>query len=340
MASTGAVSITAGGDITTNTVTGRTGVTFNAPNVNINGPLATAATLNLAQVSGNVTVLSQGTIATGRANGVVDQPTGNGVIWAVSSGSDSGNGTLRNAMAGVNAFQGKSQISLNNITVNVSTALPAVSRQLRLTGSNAVIDGQNLVAAAPGLTIVANGTVVDGITLRNFNGAGIYLSGGRSAATNVTLSNLTLSRTLVGIQAINNLGGSTLSNLTIDGQGLSGSYGILLSNAQGLTVGNDTSSSVRVSNVSIGLLASGNLAGTNIAGLAVQSLVGQRVGISLASATNLQLTTSNKNMISDADVGILAAGFSQGTTITKSNLTFANVTTPYNVKASRNLILN
>jgi len=334
-AARGSVTINAAGDIETRSVNGRTGVSFSTPaNVSINGALVTSSTLNLALVGGNVTVLPAGSIATGRSSGVINQATGNGVIWQVNSNADSGLGTLRNAITGVNSFQGRSQLMLNNLSVNLTSALPAVTRQLRISGSNVTLDGGS--RAITGLTLAADGTTVDNIALRNFGGPAIYLAGGRAAGVDIDVSNLTITGSTIGIQAVSFLTGSTISSTTISGTNAAGSYGIMLSNVRGLAVGDSTQNSVRVSNVAIGLSATGTLTGSSINGLDVRSLAAGGYGISLVSAKDLTVTSA-RNMISDAAVGVFASGFSTGTKV--SNLMFGTgVTTRFNVSNSRNLV--
>lgn len=352
----GNISLTAGGDIETRTVTGRAAplgnVTFNTTgNLNINGALSTNV-LNLSAVGGNVTVLSGGTITTGRTAGsVINQTNGNRVIWQVIDGRNSGAGSLRTAITNINGFQGTSQLTLANLNIALDTQLPTISRGVRITGSNVTIRG-NGTNSFSGLTLSATGSSIDGVNLSNFGGAALYLIGGRSAGVDIDVSNVTIDNSRIGIQAVNNLTGSSITFTTV-GQSVANStnanwrnsYGIMLSAAKGIAVGGAASSGngaalggVTVSNVAIGIAASGVSSGTTIRKAAISSVLaaaGSGFGISLSGATGLSITGS---MISNSTTGLFASGFCTGSSV--SGLGFTNpVITNYNVRNSRNLTI-
>ena len=350
----GNISLTAGGDIETRTVTGKAAplgnVAFNTTgNLSINGPLTTNV-LNLSGVRGNVTVLAGGTITTSRTPGsVVNQPTGNGVIWQVSNSSDSGNGSLRTAITNINSFQGKSQLILANQTITLSSQLPTISQGIRISGnSNVTIQG-TAGNRFSGLTLSATNSSVDGIKLANFGAPALYLIGGRTAAVDIDVSNVTIDNSQIGIQAVNLLTGSTITRSTVGFSNLASayrtnSYGIMLSAAQGLAVGGTSvtgfgsaNGGVSVSNVAFGIAATGALNGSAIRNADISSVrntVGAGYGLSLASATGLTITASR---VSNSTTGLFASGFCTMSTVSK--MSFSSNGMNYSVKNSRNLII-
>jgi hypothetical protein len=352
----GNISLTAGGDIETRTVTGRTApfgnVAFNTTgNVNINGPLTTNV-LNLASVGRNVTVLAGGTIKTGRTAGsVIDQttPGSNGVIWEVNNNNDTGSGSLRTAITNVNGFQGRSQLTLADRNITVSSQLPTISRAIQISGNGNVTIQGAASKRFSGLTLSATNSSVDGIKLANFGAPALYLIGGRTAHVNIDVSNVTVDNSQIGIQAVNLLGGSTITNTTVGFSNPANayrlnSYGIMLSAARGLAVGGTSvtgfgsaNGGVTVSNVAIGIAATGVSTGSAIRNADISNVnkdKGVGYALSLASATGLTITASK---VSDSTTGLFASGFCTGSTV--SAMTYSSVVTKYSVKNSRNLII-
>ena len=360
----GNISLTAGGDIETRTVTGRAAPLGNVAftttgNVNINGPLTTNV-LNLAGVGGNVTVLAGGTITTGRTAGSVsNQANGKGVIWQVTennSNNNMGSGSLRTAITNINNFQGRSQLILANQTINLASQLPTVSREIRISGNGNVTIQGALNNRFSGLTLSATNSSVDGIKLANFGAPALYLIGGRTAAVDIDVSNVTIDNSQIGIQAVNLLGGSTVTRTTVGFSNLANayrlnSYGIMLSAARNLAVGGaavtgfgSSNGGVTVSNVAIGIAATGVSTGSVIRNADISNVnktKGVGYALSLASATGLTIEASR---VQNSTTGLFASGFCTGSKVNNASTMFdptpGSVTTKFSIRNSRNLVIN
>jgi hypothetical protein len=330
----GNISLTAVGDIETRTVTARSGsIDLTADNVVINGSLSTRSTLDLSGVTGNVTVRDAGRITTGRTAGSVIQSPGDAVIWNVSNNGTTGNGTLRQAITGVNGFQGRSQLGLSDISgqnITLDTQLPTVARGIHISGNNVGIIGA-VGKRFTGLTLTGNSNVSD-LRFENFGGPALYMVGGRSAAVVIDVSNLSIKNSTIGIQAVNLLDGSTIAGSSIIGSGIARTYGIMLSSARGLTF---STPETTISNVAVGVSATGLLAGTRVSNVRIDAVrAAPGYGISLVSARSLTVVPAT-TMISDTTIGIFASGFC---TFSDVGATFVSgVTTKLNVRNSRNL---
>ena len=332
----GNISLTAGGDIETRTVTARAGnIDLTADNVVINGSLSTSSTLNLSGVTGNVTVLGAGRITTGRTAGsVINQSSpGNGVIWSVDNTANAGNGTLRQAITGVNGFLGRSQLGLSGISgqnITLLQQLPTIAREIHISGNNVGIIGAS-GNRFTGLTLSVTNSSVRDLRFENFGGPALYMVGGRSAAVDIDVSNLSIKNSTIGIQAVNLLSGSTIAGSSIIGSDAVRSYGIMLSSAQGLAF---AAPETTISNVAIGISATGNLASTTVSNVSISAVrASPGYGISLVSAQ--RLTVAASTMISQTATGIFASGFCTFSVV-EANVG-VGVTTRFNVRNSRNL---
>ena len=311
-------------------------VTLTAGNVLIYSPGITASgTLNLTGV-GNTSVVN-GTIV---APNVV-QGGNSAVNWNINSNA-TGPGSLNQVITNINNFNGKSAINVSaSTTVNLTAQLPTIKKSLTLSGNNLLtLNGTGAGASASGLTLGANGITISGVTLRNFGGAGIDMLTG---ATNATVTGVSVQNSAFGLRATGNLNGSIVTKSTFDGLGRANSNGALLSHAQGLKLGLNTTSFNTFQNSTVGLTATGTSTGTKVFGN--QFIGNSRYGISLAAATGLQVGSASdlslRNMISGGSrttIGVFASGFCTGSSVNKMN--FVNfIGTKYSVAQSRNLVV-
>ena len=104
-------------------------------------------------------------------------------IVSVDSATDAGPGTLRAALETLNeasaagATNGRIVFS-QSLTIVLETPLPdVVAGGVRILGAGSTIDGSGLSEAASGLVLLGAGSTVDGLTLRGFDGAGIWVAG-------------------------------------------------------------------------------------------------------------------------------------------------------------------
>ena len=320
-------------------ITAKTGVngnvTLTAGNVLVYAPgISASGTLNLSGV-GNTTVV----------NGTIVAPTVIGgktyVNWLINSNA-TGPGSLNQVITNINAFNGASAVNVTSATtVNLTSQLPKITKSFALTGNNLLtLNGTAAGASASGLTLGANGITITGVTLQNFGGAGIDMLSG---ATNAFISGVTVLNSAYGLRAAGVLTGSIVTKNTFDGQSRAASNGALLSGAQGLNVGLNTTSYNTFQNSTVGMTATGTSTGTKVFGN--QFIGNSRYGISLAAATGLQVGSASdvslRNMISGgsaATVGVFASGFCTGSSVNKT--LFVNFPgTKYSVAQSRNLIV-
>jgi len=165
-----------------------------------------------------------------------------------------------------------------------------------------------------------------------------------TGATNATISGLTVLNSAYGLRAAGVLTGSIVTKSTFDGLGRAASNGALLSGAQGLKLGLNTTSYNTFQNSAVGMTATSTSTGTKVFGN--QFIGNSRYGISLAAATGLQIGSSTdlslQNMISggtNTTIGVFASGFCTGSSVNKMRFASNFTGTKYSVAQSRNLIV-
>jgi hypothetical protein len=332
-------SLDANGVLTIRTLTaGRGAVNLTAANVLLNGSITAGTNINLAGV-GNVQVIN-GTITPGRS-GTVDTG-GRRVDWLVTTGADSGVGSLRNALSGANAFKGPSKIGLSDLTVNVtSAALPTVTGNIAITGnSNVTLNGSGLGTSGIGLTISGSNSSLSNVTLANFTTSGLTLVGGRSTPVDIDVSNVAITGSRLGLSASGQFATSTWRDLTINAVTPSaGTIGVLLSGATGPSASAVTLSNSTVRNYATGISVSKASANTRIQSVTASN--SSLYGLSLAAATGLTVNSLEvSNMTSNAigTAGIYATGFCTNSNISATTFT-GNFNKKLDVTKSRNLVI-
>jgi hypothetical protein len=333
-------SLDANGVLTIRTLTaGRGAVNLTAANVLLNGSITAGTNINLAGV-GNVQVIN-GTITPGRS-GTVDTG-GRRVDWLVTTGADSGVGSLRNALSGANAFKGPSKIGLSDLTVNVtSAALPTVTGNIAITGnSNVTLNGSGLGTSGIGLTISGSNSSLANVTLSNFKATGLSLVGGRTAAVDIDVSNVIITGSRLGLSAAGQFATSTWRDLTINAVTPSaGTIGVLLSGATGPSASAVTLSNSTVRNYATGISVSKASANTRIQSVTASN--SSLYGLSLAAATGLtvnSLVVNNMTSTAIGTAGIYATGFCTGSTISATTFTGTLANKNLDVTKSRNLVI-
>jgi autotransporter family porin len=335
-------SLDANGVLTIRTLTaGRGAVNLTAANVTLNGSITAGTNINLAGV-GNVQVIN-GTITAGRSGTV--NTGGRRVDWLVTTGLDTGVGSLRNALSGANAFKGPSKIGLADLTVNVtSAALPTVTGNIAITGnSNVTLNGSGLGTSGIGLTISGSNSSLSNVTLANFRATGLSLVGGRSAPADIDVSNVTITGSRLGLSASGQFATSTWQDLTINANGVTpaaGTIGVLLSGATGPAPDAVILSNSTVRNYATGISVSKASARTRIENVAVSN--SSLYGLSLAAATGLtvnSLVVSNMTSNAIGTAGIYATGFCTNSSISATTFT-GNFNKKLDVTKSRNLLIN
>jgi len=334
--SNGAINISAGNTSTLSvynitSAAGPTGtVTLAAGTMLVYSPGITATgTLNISGV-GNTTVVN-GTI-TGSPTVIQTSP----VNWLINANA-TGSGSLNQVITNINNFNGNSAVNVTTATtVNLTSQLPTIRKSLSLAGNNLLtLNGTSAGASSSGLTLGFTGIKISGVTLNNFGGAGIDIL---NLATNSSVSGVIVQNSAIGLRATGNVSGSVVTSSTFNGQNRANSNGAVLSSAQGLQLGQNTSSYNTFRNSTVGMTAAGVSTGTKVYGNLFTT--NSRYGISLAAATGIQIGDATnlalRNTVSGGGIGVFASGFCTSSSVNKTVfVTFTG--TQYSVAQSRNL---
>ncbi|MFZ4289021.1 cadherin domain-containing protein [Variovorax sp. HJSM1_2] len=274
-------------------------------------------------LGGNWTLEMQtGHIEAQLALGLQTQAQWQGLLatYTVTSTADSGAGTLRQAISDANANAGADTIVFNIAgaglqTINLSTALPTITGALTIngytqsdatansagSGSNAIIrialNGSGAGAGANGLNFGSgsSGSVVSGLAIGGFTGAGILTSVG----------GLTVTGNFIGTDAAGSTAAANAIGVSVAGTGAT-TIGGSTAAARNLIAGNTNNV---VSSATGTLLVQGNLIGTTAAGTAALTASTSN-GISVSAGTANQIGGVN------AGEGNVIMGGAKGVVVT------------------------
>jgi len=128
----------------------------------------------------------------------------------VTSNADTGEGSLRQAIANANAFAGPDIITFaladpTQKTIALASELAALNIGTTINGGTAgiILDGAIAGANANGLTLTGDGNIVNNITIQNFKGNGIAIAGNNNTigGTTTTANTITLNNNGVVVQS-------------------------------------------------------------------------------------------------------------------------------------------
>jgi hypothetical protein len=255
-----------------------------------------------------------------------------GNVYTVTNVSNSGAGSLRQAILNANAHAGPDTIQFAilgaNKVITLSSALPTITGVAAIDGSTQAgvsVVGSRVSSAITGLAFAAaaSDSYVGGLTISGFKGIGI-------AATNakVTLQSNTLTGNKTGISlavSVNSLIGgpdAAMGNMlsgnkvgialsgactgtVVDRNTLYGSsIGVSLANATGVRIG--ILGNTIAESTSHGVQASGNLAGSAVQGNAITGTT--LYGVFLNGAANLLVTGNTITDGKPQGTGLYATG--------------------------------
>ncbi len=265
--------------------------------------------------SGDIRVPSGGRIAAGSVAGQGVSAT-TPIRWSLLGTGDSGPGSLRQVIdnanttgvAGVVVFSGGAN------TFVVGSRLPVISTPLTIdgTGHGVVIDANRQVDAGLILQAAATGSVVRGLSLRNFTGFGITLDGVRNALIDRNTVTSLNTETSMGLYATGDLTGTRVIASTFAG----GLRGALLDGARNLAFGQLGQGNLLSGNraaptnrnfAGTGIRAQGDCAGTVVAG---NTFTQNNYGFAFIGARDLSLNGNSFSRNSIA--GIYIEGDSRG----------------------------
>lgn len=277
-----------------------------------------AAGVGLAPAGGGLTNLTLGGTAAGSSNAI----SGNGTGVVVGPGTYTGS-----------VIQGNSIASNRSHGVSLAAAGSTIAG-LAVGGSANTITGNtgDGINVGPG---TFTGTVLQGNTITANSGAGIRLAPAAGSLTGLIVGGT------AGTQG-NRLSGSstptepadaeivaepgTYTETKLQGNEIGGAAtGILLSGAQGITVGGSTTAlGNTVTGASTrGLVASGTLTGAKAVN---NTLLNNDIGVRLENATGFALGENGKgNTITGGRVGMVANGVLGGTTVQSNRVTGVSV---------------
>ncbi|MDO7677145.1 MAG: hypothetical protein MUQ48_01175, partial [Pirellulales bacterium] len=321
-----------------NAASGTSGnVTLIGGNLTIDAPGITAT--NIVDLRGIIGTIS---IAIGGRINAPTVLTNSPIYYTISSSADSGPGSLRDALNGINSSNYNTAITiLTPTTINLTSPLPAMTKTLILAGNNYLtLNGAAAGVTASGLTLTstATGSSITGVELLNFGGAGIDIIGTKSTI----VSNVIVTNSGSGVRASGDVAGTSVTLSTFNWN----TTGIELNAVQNMQVGkanqqgniingriNSTGAirtldGIKISGLSTGTKAYGNL------------ITGASRGISLIGASNLTVggyTATQENEITACTTGVYATGFCNNSFVIKTKIT--TTPTPYNVTGSRYLTI-
>jgi len=200
--------------------------------------------------------------------------------FAVTTSVDSGPGSLRAAIEGVNAEPGGTHtitFSGGPFQILLLSALPPITSPGTVTiqGDGSILDGYNLVGAEDGLRIETDNCTVSGLVINRFPGNGIHISGNGNQVRACVLGldvSISLPNDGNGIcidgGANNVIGGLLEADRNI----------ICASGLSGVYVTGSAAADNQVLNNYIGLDASGNARGNQEHGVHVFNAPGTQIG--------------------------------------------------------------
>jgi len=281
--------------------------------------------------SGAIRVPTGGTIAGG------DVVTTKAIHWSVLGTADSGAGSLRQVLTNLNAVGDCNPSGTDAVIVvdvmqpavvqpavvptpptvfQLATQLPDIGAAVTIDGAagGLVLDGGRTVSSGLVFREAAAGSVLRGVTLRNFTGYGVQLVGARSVVVDTIVVQSLNTSTSMGLYATGDLAGTQVLGSTFSG----GLRGALLDQARNLafglvgrgnTLANNRAAPRQPTFAGTGIRAQGDCAGTVVSG---NLFTQNNFGFAFIAARNLALTGNSFTRNSSA--GIFIEGNSAGST--------------------------
>jgi len=233
--------------------------------------------------------------------------------FSVTTTADSGIGSLRQAIIDSNNMGSANFITFSfgstPQTINLSSALPLITKGVTIDGSNALdingnptieLNGASAGPTADGLAFGASNITVKSLVINRFGGSGINIQG--PASNNNIVSNSFIGVSLSGNTAQGNNNGIKIqsSSNNIIGGTLSGTRNIISGNTNNgvLVLGpNGNNNSVF-----------GNYIGIGLSGAALPNDSGVRLEGATSSKIGTNTTTVGRNIISGNSQGVLLTG--------------------------------
>jgi uncharacterized repeat protein (TIGR01451 family) len=202
------------------------------------------------------------------AGALLGATSASAATFTVTSGADSGAGTLRAAITGANvdATADAIEFDLGGVPIAPTSALPAITQPVTIDGTtdpsagSAEIDGTSAGVLANGLSLTAAGSTLTGLNIHNFALFGVSVTGSNNVVANGTIG-------------ANGSGGVSVSSGTGNTVGgVSGGLSIEGNTGPGIAISSDNN---EVTSNTIGEVGMGNTgAGVAISG----SATGNRIG--------------------------------------------------------------
>ncbi len=192
--------------------------------------------------------------------------------FKVTSTSDSGAGSLRQAIMSSNSTTGSSTNTIDfsigtggTETITLLSALPAVTHPVLIDGTTQggtgsapriVLNGSKAGSSAIGLELEASGSTVKGLAIVDFASSGVLIN---------SASNDVITDDYIGLTATGTPDGNGADGVTIEGSSSGNTIGGTAAGAANVISGNDANG-VQILGPATGNMVEGNLIGTNTAG--------------------------------------------------------------------------
>lgn len=284
-------------------------------------------TISLA-ASGDINVPTGGTITT--KGGVTATKE---IRWSVLNTTDAGAGSLRQVLLNINAVgdanaSGTDAVVLFDLVgpssgdgttvISLTSQLPDVAAAVTLDGTAAglVLDGGRTVPSGLVYGSHAAGSVLRGVTLRNFTGFGVQLVDAQNVLVDTIVVQSLNTSTSMGLYATGTLTGSRVVGSSFSG----GLRGALLQSTRNLafgelgrgnTLSNNRAAPTNRKFAGTGIRSEGDCSGTVVTG---NTFTGNNYGFAFIGARNLALR--NNTFTRNSIAGIYIEADSSGSTQT------------------------
>ena len=278
------------------------------------------------------------------------------IAWSITTTADSGAGSLRQVIDNLSLVGDANKSGLDArlvfdvprvmtvsapLVFTISTSLPEIRAAVEIIDSNVVLDGTTVAANGLWLGAAASGSVLRGVTLRNFREYGLQLRSARNVTVDrISVTGLNL-ETSMGIYATGNLAGTRIAGSRFTG----GLRGMLLDQARGLRVGSTAAGQAntftgnravpsRPTFAGTGIRAQGDCTGTIVEG---NTFTGNNYGFGFVAARGLALRSNvfARNTIAGVHVDGNCTGSSQSGNVFATALPDRNRANIVRVRRSR-----
>jgi len=278
------------------------------------------------------------------------------IAWSITTTADDGAGSLRQVIDNLSQVGDANKSGLDArlvfdvprvmtvstpLVFTITRSLPEIRAAVEIIDSNVVLDGTTVAGNGLWLGAAASGSVVRGVTLRNFREYGLQLRSARNVTVDrISVTGLNLV-TSMGVYATGNLAGTRVTGSQFTG----GLRGMLLDQARGLRVGSTATGQAntftgnravpsRPTFAGTGIRAQGDCTGTIVEG---NTFTGNNYGFGFVAARGIALRSNVfvRNTIAGIHVDGNCTGSTQAGNVFATALPDRNRANVVRVRGSR-----